>query len=143
MAHTNVGRGVGSDRAAGSAFADRRNGSGVNSTRGDIKRLPQLCCAYCCKLFPKTAKRPQHFCSARCRKGMARQRSLGLPEAQSTTAGRYALKNAANSATCKPKNRFLIPIDILGRGHRWPEMQRLERGVLAAVLHREVGRLRR
>jgi hypothetical protein len=143
MTETNEARRVGRDRASGSAFTDGLNVSRDTAPKKNFKRLPQLSCAYCSKPFPKTAKRPQHFCSARCRKGMARQRSLGLPEAQSTTAGRYALKSSAASVSCKAKNPFRTPLDILGQGHRWPGTPRLNRGLLATVLHREVGRLRR
>jgi len=109
----------------------------------DDKRLPQLKCAYCGKSFPKTAKRPQRFCSNLCRKGMARQRTFGLPDGQSSTAGRYALKNCCGSTSCKATSRdlhpsrFHLPIDLLGRGHRRQGASKLDRKICEAILWRE------
>jgi hypothetical protein len=141
------------ERAApggGRGGSQRRCGVGIwatTKTKDKVaKRLPQLRCAYCGKQFAKTSKRPAQCCSRRCRDGLLREtaRFDGAP-LPSIATGCCTLKKQNNSKGCKaPKgnphpSRISVPINVLGRDHKWPGAQRLDRKILDAVRWREIG----
>ena len=111
------------------------------------RRGPQLQCAFCNKPFPKTSKRPAWCCSPRCSKALLREtaRLDGVQVPQVGLSG-CTLKSQSNSSSCKAKAghpypcRFSIPVDILGRGHRWPGAPKLDRETRDKIAWREIGR---
>jgi hypothetical protein len=68
-------------------------------------------------------------------------------DAQVSTVGlsRCTLKKQSNSKACKASNgnpypsRISVPIDVLGKGHRWPNAPRLDRTILANIAWKEIG----
>jgi hypothetical protein len=110
------------------------------------RRGPQLRCAFCGAQFSKTSKRPAHACSPRCRKALLREKAR-LDGVQVSTVGlsRCTLKKPIGSISCKAPNghpypcRFSVPVDVLGRGHRWPGASPLDRATREKIRAREIG----
>ena len=108
------------------------------------RRGPQLQCAFCNKPFPKTSKRPARCCSPRCSKALLRETArldgVQIPQVGLSCCTR---KSQSNSSSCKATARhpypcrFTLPLDLLGRGHRWPGAPKLDRKLWEAVLWRE------
>jgi hypothetical protein len=92
------------------------------------------------------AGRTKRFCSPACRVAFSREKLL-------RNASRYndpacyeiASKTLNNSKGCGAKNRhpypprLSVPLDILGRGCRWPGSRRLDGSTWATIVRREVG----
>ena len=129
----------------GSPETDRL-GEAICSPLNQTWRLPQLRCEFCRKQFPKTAKRPARCCSRRCRDGLLRERArLGGGQVSRIGLRCCALKSSKHSKGYKATSRdphpsqITTPIDILGRGHRWPNAARIDRKTWRKICWREIG----
>jgi hypothetical protein len=121
-----------------------RLASAINTALNTERRLPQLRCAFCGKPFAKTAKRPARCCSRRCRDGLLRETArLDGAQVSQFGFGCCSLKKQATSMACKATSRdphpsrFSVPLDLLGRRHRWPGAQRIDRATWEKILWRE------
>jgi len=110
-------------------------------------RLPQLQCECCSKSFNKRAGRRRRFCSDACRMASARAKeALNGSEVQSTLAFGNAPNRPYDSKRYKAisrdpyPSRFSVPLDLLGRGHRWPDAPKLDSKTRDKILWREIGR---
>src|SRR4029079_6377350 len=95
-------------------------------------RLPQLQCECCSKSLNKRDGRRRRFGSDACRMASARAKeALNCSEVESTLAFGNALNRHYESKRYKAisrdpyPSRFSVPLDLLGRGHRWPEAPKL------------------
>jgi len=111
------------------------------------RRGPQLQCAFCSKPFSKTSKRPARCCSPRCSKALLRETArLDGVQVPQVGLSRCTLKSQTNSSSCKATAghpypcRFSVPLDILGRGYRWPGAPKLDRKTREKITWREIGR---
>jgi hypothetical protein len=127
----------------GSLKTDRL-ASSINTAINTERRLPQLRCAFCGKQFPKTSKRPARCCSRRCRDGLLRETARSNGAWVSPVGfGCCSLKKQSSSRSCNGTSRdphpsrFSVPVDLLGRGHRWPGAAKLDRKTRAKILWRE------
>jgi hypothetical protein len=108
-------------------------------------------CAYrhCREVFaPRTED--HRFCSQRCREAYAydlRRAKIGVHgprKRRLATTLPGCMENGHFSPTktvsCKQPqpSRFAVPVDLLGRGLRWPGAHSLDRCVYAEILWREV-----
>jgi predicted nucleic acid-binding Zn ribbon protein len=98
--------------------------------------------------YPRTAD--QRFCSKQCQDDYAydvrrarngavkpRKRRLRTTIATSTENGPFYPIETVSCQRSKP-SVYSTPLDLLGRGHRWPNTPSLDRGVWRAILHKEV-----
>ena len=111
----------------------------------------QARCKHCAHALLKRKRgypgRRQHFCSSACRVASSREKArfeaagYNHPWCYETTS-----KTVDNSYTCEARkghpypSRFSIPVDILGRGHRWPGAPKLDRETRDKIAWREIGR---
>jgi len=47
---------------------------------------------------------------------------------------------SATKQFCENPYRFTVPLDLLGRGHRWPDAPKLDSETRDKILWREIGR---
>ena len=107
-------------------------------------RPPQVRCESCGKLSDKAKGRPRRFCSDACRSA-AHRAGAGFDGSHDAlgVASRNGLKNPSASIACKANkpdpypSAIGVPIDVLGRGYRWPGALPLDREIWAAILRRE------
>jgi hypothetical protein len=110
-----------------------------------------------CKSEYRPARQAQSYCSPRCKRDAAygrerfekrtkRARRMRLEASETLPASRIArtVRNGTYSsietAPCKPtKSLISLPIDLLGRGHRWPGAIRLDRELRERILWCEIG----
>src|SRR5581483_1478382 len=90
------------------------------------KRGLQLRCEACGKSFDKTRGRRKRFCSDACRAALQRAKEANSGSGvEFSVAFGNALNSRYNSKAYKPKtrdlhpSRFSVPLDLLGKGHRW------------------------
>ena len=93
----------------------------------------------------------QRFCSERCQqdaaygrrrtaKGPRRRRLIGLATPIATTIENGHFSSTKTVSCKRPKpSQFGTPLDLLGRGHRWPNTPALDRETWQKILWREVG----
>src|SRR5262249_12121764 len=99
-------------------------------------------CEMCGVKFDKGVGRRRQFCSDACRKAASRT-AKRTTQVSSPVQSRNGLKNTDTSVTCKPRNShlhprgFSIPLDLLGKGHRWAGAPRLDRATWEKILWRE------
>lgn len=110
------------------------------------RRCPQLKCECCTKSFPKRAGRRRRFCSDACRQASTlAQEARNSSDAECSVATGNALNRPDNSKGCGAlsrhphPSRFSVPLDLLGRGHRWPGAARLDRATRDKIAWREIG----
>lgn len=122
-------------------------GGSIWTRDNNDRRRPQLDCEFCGKQFAKTSKRPARCCSRQCRDGLHRERGRLNGFRVSQVGMRCcALKSATTSIACKPTSRdphpsqFSVPLDLLGRGYRWPGAPKLDRETREKIAWREIGR---
>lgn len=105
-------------------------------------------CEHCRRALPKRRRGSpgpaKRFCSATCQKASAREKAAFEAVGYNLSrCPRIASKSVSNSNGCKVQNghpypsRFSVPLDVLGRGHRWPGAPKLERRIWEAILWRE------
>ena len=110
-----------------------------------------------CRSEYRPARQDQSYCSSRCKRAAAygrerfaagtkgaRKKRLQAPDMAPGTHVAGSVRNEAFSSTetipCKPTKSLVFgPIDILGRGYRWPGAIRLDAAVRERILWREVG----
>jgi hypothetical protein len=93
----------------------------------------------------------RRFCSERCQQAAAygrrrtakgprkvRLRPLATPIATAIENGHFSSTKTVGCKQPKP-SQFATPLDILGRGHRWPDTPSLDRETWEKILWREVG----
>jgi hypothetical protein len=107
-------------------------------------------CEHCqCRLSQRKRGGPgrkQRFCSTACRVASKREKERFESAGYNHPAcNEIASKTANKSNGCEPENRhpypcrFTVPIDVLGKGHRWAGAPRLDRAKLEAIRWREIG----
>jgi hypothetical protein len=115
-------------------------------------RVRQVC-EYCAKKLPlrrRGAPGPgRRFCSPCCQKASVREKAcFEVAGYNSSRCPRIDAKSQTNSNGCKAKighpypARLSVPLDILGRGHRWPGAPRIDRATRENIAWREIGRAR-
>jgi hypothetical protein len=129
------------------------NGAETTSKTGNHEHKPdsyghQTQCAHRRRVLPMRqrggAGRHRRFCSTACRvansREQARFESAGYNH---PSCNEIESKSQNKSNGCKAKNRppcpsrFSVPLDILGRGHRWPNARKLDRATWQKILWRE------
>jgi hypothetical protein len=107
---------------------------------------PQLRCEACSKPFDKRAGRRRRFCSDACRKAAQRVKEAAC--CFHTECSTASVNDSESVTTSRAKTDFWpdphpsclsAPIDILGRGHRWPGARKIDRKTWANIIHREIG----
>ena len=108
-------------------------------------------CAYrrCSNEFTPHGQR--RFCSERCQQAAAygqrrtakgprkvRLRPLATPVAATIENGHFSSTKTVGCKQSKP-SQFSTPLDLLGRGHRWPNTPGLDSETWQKILWREVG----
>ena len=123
------------DRRGGSIFSPH------NANQHYRQHGPQLRCESCSKSFDKGAGRRKRFCSDACRKAAERAKEArNSPGAQFSVASGNALNQQTKSIACKRiwPDPCPAPLDLLGRGCRWPKSRKLDRDVWQRILRAEV-----
>jgi hypothetical protein len=115
-------------------------------------------CAYRhCKETFRPTRSDHRFCSQRCREAYAydlkrveagvkgpRKKRLQTHVTHPATPLAGSVENApfysSNSTPCKSTQplAFRVPLDVLGRGHRWPAASSIDQRVVAEILRREL-----
>jgi hypothetical protein len=124
----------------------------------EFRNADRACCAYRhCKETFQAARSDHRFCSQRCReayaydlkraesgtKGQRKKRLQALdthpatPVAASMENGLFSSTNSTACKATKPRG-FRVPLDVLGRGHRWPASPSIDPRIMADILRREV-----
>jgi endogenous inhibitor of DNA gyrase (YacG/DUF329 family) len=117
---------------------------------GEASPIKTIACEHCGRALPAQVRgragRVRRFCSSRCQKAEKREKAAferagyNLPWCPKIDA-----KSPSKSNGCKAKNGhphppgLSVPIDLLGRGHRWPRTPKLDAETRAKILLREVG----
>jgi hypothetical protein len=110
----------------------------------------QAQCEHCRQSLPLRkrggAGRKQHFCSAACRVASKREKERFEGAGYNHPACyEIASKTLSKSSNCEAQNRhpypcrFSVPVDVLGKGHRWLGAPSLDRKIIAAITWREIG----
>jgi hypothetical protein len=122
--------------------------SGDNQSHRNFqaRRGVQLQCEACSKPFGKRGGRRKRFCSDACRKVAERVKEAACcSQAQCSVASGNDLISPSSSTGCNAKtpdpypSRLSVPVDVLGRGHRWPGAKPIDRKTWANIVHREIG----
>jgi ribosomal protein L24E len=112
-------------------------------------------CAYRqCKgrgVFIRRNGEQQRFCSEQCQQAYAydvrraelgvktpRKRRLGRGIADARENGHFSSTKTVDCKRPQPSD-FSTPLDLLGRGHRWPGTRSLDRETWQKIMWREVG----
>ena len=108
----------------------------------------QATCQHCRNALPKRkrggAGRHQRFCSTACRVASSREKArFEITGYNHPVCYEIESRRPKKSNGCKTQNgqpypcRFDVPLDILGRGYRWPGAPKLDRKTRAKILWRE------
>ncbi len=103
-------------------------------------------CRHCDLRFDlSTTGRQKQFCSERCRVASAREKAVferaGCITPGVTKPPSQVIENIASLGTKKQTHAclFNVPLDLLGRGHRWPGAKRIETATIEKIRVREIG----
>jgi hypothetical protein len=123
---------------------------GFSKRQADITRARAAAqvCEHCHRALPRRQRGSpgpaKRFCSPTCQKASVREKATFEAAGYNLSrCPRIASKSVSNSNTCETQNRhpypsrFSVPLDVLGRGHRWPGAPKLERKIWEAILWRE------
>jgi hypothetical protein len=118
--------------------------------KGEASPIKTQACEHCGRALPTQVRgragRVRRFCSSRCQKAAKREKTpferagYNLPWCPKIDA-----KSPSKSNSCKAKNGhpypsgLSVPIDLLGRGYRWPGTSKLDAETRAKIIRREVG----
>ena len=101
-----------------------------------------------CRTEYLPTREAQSYCSPRCKRdaeyGRTRsERGIRGPRRRQLRPQGISINSTFSStetAPCKPtKSLISLPIDLLGRGHRWPRAIRLDRELRERILWCEIG----
>jgi hypothetical protein len=120
----------------------------VGGTKPPGHLVTQLC-EHCGRALSTRSRgkagRTKRFCSAVCRVASSREKLLRNASGYNhQSCYEIASKKLDSSTCCEAKNghpypsRLSVPIDLLGRGCRWPGVGNLDRDTWAKILWREV-----
>jgi hypothetical protein len=129
------------DRLAG-AISPSNNRSSVSG---------QVACQYCGHALPKRKRggsgRGRRFCGARCQKAAVREKATFEGAGYNPSRCPKIGSKSPISSTCwhaqnghPYPSQFSVPLDLLGRGYRWPEAPQLDRETRDNIAWREIGR---